>query len=104
MLGITARAGTNRGRLRGTRRGDVVLVGRGRQLLLRASLAELGLCKRGENVQCSDAATQQCRDMSDILRVRTDGKGAHQETLSECACCRRLLEGIKVESEIHRDA
>jgi hypothetical protein len=58
MLGITARAGTNRGRLRGTRRGDVVLVGRRRQLLLRASLAELGLCKRGENVRCSDAAVQ----------------------------------------------
>lgn len=61
VLGITARAGTNRGRLRGTRRGDVVLVGRGRQLLLRASLAELGLCKKEEESATqrrSDAAVQ----------------------------------------------
>ena len=97
------------------RRGVVVVVGRRRRLLERASLAKLCLCEKEERratQQRSNAATRErdsaemricgyadmriCGYASDILRVRTHGKDAHRGTLSELACCRRLLGRIQV--------
>ena len=46
--------------------------------------------------KCGNAEMRICGYASDILRVRTHGKSAHQGTLSEHACCWRLLGRIQV--------